>query len=113
MSSGLSFRTWCPYDRCVYGMSCCRWTTPFGRPVEPEEYIQKAMSLRCVSAADSRSENIESHERAHMTAMVPLPLASPLTTISDLSCVPAYTAQSKRSRKADSTTAALAPESLR
>src|SRR5438105_2426863 len=32
-------------------MSCCRWTMPLGRPVEPDEYIQNAISLRWVSVS--------------------------------------------------------------
>src|SRR5437879_9506387 len=35
-SFSLTARTCLPYVWQTYGRSCCRWTTPFGRPVEPE-----------------------------------------------------------------------------
>jgi len=34
-------------------MSWCRWTAPFGNPVDPDEYCQKAASSRDVGAASS------------------------------------------------------------
>ncbi len=43
----------CRSSRTCSAGSCCRCTTPFGRPVEPELYIQNAISSRCVSAHSS------------------------------------------------------------
>ena len=37
---------------------------PLGRPVEPDEYIQNAMSSRCVSAASSAGAGCDSHSAA-------------------------------------------------
>src|SRR5438477_138420 len=45
-------------------MSCCRWTMPLGRPVEPDEYIQNAISLRSVSASASSVGKPRSHDSA-------------------------------------------------
>ena len=64
-------------------MSCCRWTMPLGRPVEPDEYIQNAISLRWVSASASSAGKLckpRDRQRSRFgTAWSP---AAPLTTIS-------------------------------
>jgi hypothetical protein len=98
---------------------------PFGRPVEPEEYIQNAMSLRCVSAQASRSEKDASQASAFLTLTprsFPLgspltprsfPLGSPLTTMSVFNGELPPQAISKRSQNSASTTAVCAPESSR
>ena len=52
---------------------------PFGRPVEPDEYIQNAMSSRCVSAGTSAGTDPASHGAAGCVATGPA-AASPLVT---------------------------------
>ncbi len=60
-------------------MSCCRCTMPFGRPVEPDEYIQNAMSSRWVSAGGSRPVGRASHSSADWVATGPDAVAAPFT----------------------------------
>src|ERR1041384_6714595 len=49
-------RTWRAYVCWQTTMSWWGGTAPLGKPVEPEEYIQKAASSREVGAASSRAE---------------------------------------------------------
>ena len=65
-------------------MSCCRCTMPFGRPVDPDEYIQNAMSSRWVSAGGSRPAGRASHSSADCVATGPDAVAAPFTTTSGL-----------------------------
>ena len=68
-------------------MSCCRCTMPFGRPVDPDEYIQNAMSSRWVSAGGSRPVGRASHSSADWVATGPDAVAAPFTTTTVFSCV--------------------------
>ena len=87
---------------------------PFGRPVDPEEYIQNAMSSRCVSAgAICDSGPREPFGCAACVGTGPGAAASPLTTTSVRSRVPSQATALKRSTKAASQMATVAPESAR
>ena len=54
---------------------------PLGRPVEPDEYIQNAMSLRWVSASMNSSGKPASQDSAINAVWTAWPEAAPLTTI--------------------------------
>src|SRR2546423_14217676 len=45
-----------PYSSVHTTMSCCRWTHPFGNPVLPDEYSQKAGSSLLVGSASSSAD---------------------------------------------------------
>ncbi len=86
---------------------------PLGRPVEPEEYIQNAISLRCVGASASSAENCESQCAAAIAFGAAWFLTSPLTTISARSSVSLQASALKRGLNSASATATVAPESAR
>ena len=54
---------------------------PLGRPVEPDEYIQSAISLRSVSASASSVGKAGQPRSAAITLGTAWSPASPLTTI--------------------------------
>ncbi len=86
---------------------------PLGRPVEPEEYIQNAMSLRPVSASASSLEKPFSHVSAAIASGAAVSPAVPLTTISVVSGVSLQACALKRDANSASATATLAPASER
>ncbi|MGY4381694.1 hypothetical protein ACVWZ3_009333 [Bradyrhizobium sp. i1.3.6] len=86
---------------------------PLGRPVEPEEYIQNAISSRWVSASASSAGNCASQPGAAIAAGAAWARASPLTTISVRRQVAAQASASKRVANSASATATAAPESAR
>ena len=94
-------------------MSCCRCTIPLGRPVEPEEYIQKAMSLRSVPAGASLSENPASQGVAATVPTASLGGGAPFTTTSLSNFVSLQTDSVNWSAKPASVIATVAPESER
>src|SRR5258708_743077 len=90
-------------------MSCCRWTMPLGRPVEPDEYIQNAISLRCVSASASSLAKPSSHGSAAIAFGAACTPTAPFTTISVRSAVSLQASASKREQNPASATATDAP----
>ena len=82
-------------------MSCCRCTIPFGLPVEPEEYIQNAMSSRCVSAGASLPGARASHSALDSMRTGPGAAASPFVTTTAPSFVSRQASPLKRSTKAE------------
>src|ERR1700730_14747423 len=94
-------------------MSCCRCTMPSGRPVEHDEYIQNAISLRWVSASASSAARPFNHESAASVFGAALLPTAPLTTINVHSAVSLQASASKREQNSASTTATVAPLSAR
>ena len=83
---------------------------PLGRPVEPDEYIQKAMSPEPVSAQASSSDSPSTNaDSGIMPEGAPVPLA--MTTRSTL--VPSSVSASKLDASDASQTARVAFESSR
>src|SRR5262249_60579527 len=93
-------------------MSCCRCTIPFGLPVEPEEYIQNAMSSRCVSAG-ARAADLVSHAAAARGWTGPGGVASPFVTTTTWSLVLRQASAGEGSTDAKSQIADVAPQSAR
>src|SRR5436309_13550758 len=82
---------------------------PLGLPVEPDEYIQNAISLRSVSASASSAGKVCSHASAAMTSGAACCFAAPLTTISVRNGVSLQATASKRELNSASATATDAP----
>ena len=78
-------------------MSCCRCTMPLGRPVEPDEYIQNAISSRwCRLPARSVGKSLQPLLRRRWLFGTACSPAAPLTTISVCSGVSLQASASNR-----------------
>ena len=86
---------------------------PLGRPVEPDEYIQNAMSSRWVSASGRSVENPCSHCCAMKVFGTACSPAAPLTTIRVCSGVSLQASALNREVNSASATATAAPASER
>src|SRR6185436_12997579 len=86
---------------------------PLGRPVEPDEYIQNAISLRWVPASGKSAVKPPSQASAAIVFGTACSPVEPLTTISVRSGVSLHAPALKRGQNSASATATAAPASER
>ena len=86
---------------------------PLGRPVEPEEYIQNAISSRWVSASASSAAKPFSHGVSRKRLRRSVVADRAVDDDQGASAVSLQASASKREQNSASATATVAPESAR